>query len=273
MRVEEKIARAYHKDLSWRKVLVRLEPDAHNNMIVRRMFANAYGWPVIKHLCDTHFGDTYTATTRDENEPATDRAKGIEKPVGKDGEHVKGQADVEPPPRPPSEMREEADELKPLRTPKSEDSPRPTTSATTALGSSYDSWDEVYFQDTTDDEDNKGLVQRLWSPPPIFGGGGKSESSQAGSKRASAVSNKEDAPSGTTQAEIADFLTATPPPLEGHRGLEPVPMAPGRASTSEVGLRKSVEEMVGRPKSGSEGEVHNGVSEQVARSLGSPTQE
>ena len=41
MKVEEKIARAYHKDLSWRKVLVRLEPDAHNNMIVRRQFANA----------------------------------------------------------------------------------------------------------------------------------------------------------------------------------------------------------------------------------------
>jgi hypothetical protein len=57
MRVEEKIARAYHRDLSWRKVLVRLEPDAHNNMMVRRMFANAYGWPVVRHLCDAHFGD------------------------------------------------------------------------------------------------------------------------------------------------------------------------------------------------------------------------
>lgn len=57
MRVEEKIARAYHHDLSWRKVLVKLEPDAHNNMVVRRMFANAYGWPVVKHLCETHFAD------------------------------------------------------------------------------------------------------------------------------------------------------------------------------------------------------------------------
>lgn len=56
LRVEEKIARAYHRDLSWRKVLVRLEPDAHNNIIVRRMFTNAYGWPVVKHLVDTHFG-------------------------------------------------------------------------------------------------------------------------------------------------------------------------------------------------------------------------
>ncbi|KZZ86583.1 revertant of glycogen synthase kinase mutation [Ascosphaera apis ARSEF 7405] len=58
MEVEEKIARAYHHDLSWRKVLVRLEPDAHNNIVVRRMFANAYGWPVIKHLVDNHFSDT-----------------------------------------------------------------------------------------------------------------------------------------------------------------------------------------------------------------------
>lgn len=55
LKVEEKIARAYHRDLSWRKVLVRLEPDAHNNIIVRRMFTNAHGWPVIRHLVDSHF--------------------------------------------------------------------------------------------------------------------------------------------------------------------------------------------------------------------------
>ena len=58
MRVEEKIARAYHRDLSWRKVLVKLEPDAHNNIFVRRMFVNAYGWPVVKHIVDAHFGDS-----------------------------------------------------------------------------------------------------------------------------------------------------------------------------------------------------------------------
>ncbi|KAH8667610.1 putative serine esterase-domain-containing protein [Tricladium varicosporioides] len=75
MKVEEKIARAYHRDLSWRKVLVRLEPDAHNNIIVRRMFANAYGWPVVKHLCDTHFSDAAVANIRDENESNQERAK------------------------------------------------------------------------------------------------------------------------------------------------------------------------------------------------------
>jgi hypothetical protein len=54
-KLEERMARAWHQDLSWRKVLVRLEPDAHNNIVVRRRFANAYGWPVIDHLVDNHF--------------------------------------------------------------------------------------------------------------------------------------------------------------------------------------------------------------------------
>lgn len=54
-KMEEKMARDWHRGLSWRKVLVRLEPDAHNNIIVRRRFANAYGWPVIDHLVQNHF--------------------------------------------------------------------------------------------------------------------------------------------------------------------------------------------------------------------------
>jgi hypothetical protein len=85
MKVEEKIARAYHRDLSWRKVLVRLEPDAHNNMIVRRMFANAYGWPVVKHLCDTHFSDSAAANTRDEDEGSQENAKDENKTPDQDG--------------------------------------------------------------------------------------------------------------------------------------------------------------------------------------------
>lgn len=85
MKVEEKIARAYHRDLSWRKVLVRLEPDAHNNIIVRRMFANAYGWPVVKHLCDTHFADSEAAHTRDEDESNAERAKGEHEKPAEDG--------------------------------------------------------------------------------------------------------------------------------------------------------------------------------------------
>lgn len=76
MKVEEKIARAYHDDLSWRKVLVRLEPDAHNNLIVRRMFANAYGWPVVQHVVETHFGEGAAARTRDPEEGPEDHAGG-----------------------------------------------------------------------------------------------------------------------------------------------------------------------------------------------------
>lgn len=89
MKVEEKIARAYHKDLSWRKVLVRLEPDAHNNMIVRRKFANAYGWPVVKHLVDTHFSDDAVARMRDEDEGGQERAKASNETPDSDGDEIK----------------------------------------------------------------------------------------------------------------------------------------------------------------------------------------
>ncbi len=74
LKVEEKIARAYHRDLSWRKVLVRLQPDAHNNIIVRRKFANAYGWPVVKHLCDTHFSDFEVSRVPDYQETNEEKA-------------------------------------------------------------------------------------------------------------------------------------------------------------------------------------------------------
>lgn len=57
--LEKSIAIRWHKGLTWRKVIVALKPDAHNNIIVRRRFSNAYGWPVIDHLIENHFnGDT-----------------------------------------------------------------------------------------------------------------------------------------------------------------------------------------------------------------------
>ncbi|ANZ76608.1 BA75_03438T0 [Komagataella pastoris] len=58
--LEELIARKWHKGLTWRKVLVNLLPDAHNNIIVRRKFANAYGWQVLDHLVENHFTDQKT---------------------------------------------------------------------------------------------------------------------------------------------------------------------------------------------------------------------
>ncbi|KAK6543435.1 hypothetical protein TWF694_000182 [Orbilia ellipsospora] len=81
LKPEEKIARAFHDGISWRKVLVRLEPDAHNNIIVRREFSNAYGWPVVKHLVETHFGDTVAARTRDDEEEGDERALEVDIPT------------------------------------------------------------------------------------------------------------------------------------------------------------------------------------------------
>ncbi|KAL3241546.1 putative lipase ROG1 [Nakaseomyces bracarensis] len=54
--LEKSIAIRWHKDLTWRKVIVALKPDSHNNIIVRRRFANAYGWPIIDHIIENHFG-------------------------------------------------------------------------------------------------------------------------------------------------------------------------------------------------------------------------
>ncbi|CAG8514408.1 13966_t:CDS:2 [Funneliformis mosseae] len=39
--IEEQIARFWHKDMSWRKVLVRLDGDAHTHVIVRRKWQDA----------------------------------------------------------------------------------------------------------------------------------------------------------------------------------------------------------------------------------------
>lgn len=215
LRVEEKIARAYHRDLSWRKVLVRLEPDAHNNIVVRRMFANAYGWPVIKHLCDTHFADTFSADTRDEHEPGLDRAKGIEVPVAKDGEHVKGQEDVVPPiERTESEMREVADELAPLKVKPTQRARRHTTESVRSKDSA--TWDDMYFEGTSDeddDDDDRNAIQRFLQLPPQGRKGVKTP----------------DIPHGTTQAEIADFLSTSPKGMDMHRGLG---SSPARSTTA-----------------------------------------
>lgn len=68
--LEEEIAREYHKNMTWRKVLVSLKSDAHNNILVRRRFANAYGWPVIEHIVNNHFNiesepmDTHSKSER-----------------------------------------------------------------------------------------------------------------------------------------------------------------------------------------------------------------
>ena len=97
MRVEEKIARGYHRDLSWRKVLVKLEPDAHNNIIVRRMFGNAHGWPVIKHMVDAHFSDSEAARMPDAEEPNIERAFDAHTAPTAHGREVKPLGELRPP--------------------------------------------------------------------------------------------------------------------------------------------------------------------------------
>lgn len=166
MKVEEKIARAYHRDLSWRKVLVRLEPDAHNNMIVRRMFANAYGWPVIKHLCDTHFSDTEAALTPDDEESNEERAKdGHEGPDASGGETkfteispIQEQSRSDKTDSEISEATDKVSELNPELKPSSlrkaiyEDAKeeRPAMKRT---GTDLEAWDERYWADSADESE------------------------------------------------------------------------------------------------------------------------
>jgi hypothetical protein len=171
MKVEEKIARAYHRDLSWRKVLVRLEPDAHNNMIVRRMFANAYGWPVVKHLCDTHFAHTHSALTRDEYEAARERAKPMDAPVPETGEEVAEQTALKVPPRTQSETREARDELAALQFVQdgtaSQRSSKTLKTLSRQSSRSSGMWDDAFFNEDDDDDDDvdeRHFVARMLNP-------------------------------------------------------------------------------------------------------------
>ncbi|KAI5953243.1 hypothetical protein KGF54_002614 [Candida jiufengensis] len=68
------IANKYHtNELYWRKVLVNLPPDAHNNIIVRRRFSNGYGWGVINHLCENLFNcKDLDSNLNDENNQIND---------------------------------------------------------------------------------------------------------------------------------------------------------------------------------------------------------
>lgn len=233
MKVEEKIARAYHHGLSWRKVLVRLEPDAHNNMVVRRMFSNAYGWPVIKHLVDTHFADTYAATTADVDEPNKERAKPITEDVGEHGEEVDTGGHKEKMKRSNSELHEAKDSISEL-TDVGEHSMSSSTNHPTISRKDSAQWDDSMF-DVTDDEDDMGhpsdLRHRGHLSIPHDGAG----------------DDRDDGQKSTSEAEIADFLTRSPPPatpVDEHESSKAVPSPIG--GTASVGLGKSVEQRLGR---------------------------
>ena len=275
MKVEEKIARAYHRDLTWRKVLVRLEPDAHNNMIVRRMFANAYGWPVVKHMVDTHFADTFAATTADEDEPAFDRAKGMsEATVGEHGEEVKGQLGLLHD-RSKSEMAEARDEVGEMM----QGASRPTTSSTAGGGGGgrprfvrEDSvaWSDGVFEGTDDEDDEDEEI--------VYGQGQRGGSGNAGSE-----DGKEEG-RGTSEAEIAEFLTSSPARSPGPEVEQPgmhgdMVYSPKRGgekaeksseedrNVADVGLLDPMDEHLGSPSRlrGKSEEADEGVVERVAR--------
>lgn len=306
MRVEEKIARAYHNGMSWRKVLVRLEPDAHNNMIVRRMFANAHGWDVVKHVCDTHFADTYSAGTRDDEESGRDRAQ-PNKPVTAEGDEVRGQTSLEPdgPPRDRtfSETQEVDDELadlqKPIEATKDLTSSSGASKALPLLRSQSSlDWNEALFDDgddgdgdddDDDNEDNKNeakgpfeAFQRFWQGSPKVKDGRFDPDAQP-----------------LTQPAITDHLTGDPGSLESHRGLgttgwsqpatihpaldadavEPLmsetarlaelsPTAPvgSPGGTSELGLKKPPEAHVTGGSPPSSRDGQTNVAQQVAQS-------
>ncbi|KAG9306197.1 hypothetical protein G9A89_016101 [Geosiphon pyriformis] len=52
--IEEQIARLWHQDMTWRKILVNLNGEAHFHIVVRRKFLNVEGWQVIEHLLKEH---------------------------------------------------------------------------------------------------------------------------------------------------------------------------------------------------------------------------
>ena len=266
MKVEEKIARAYHRDLSWRKVLVRLEPDAHNNMVVRRMFANAYGWPVVKHLIDTHFADTYSAVTDDRLEPAMERARSVDEAVGKKGDEVKGQLQ-KPLPRTDSESREATDDLHDLDS-------TAGSSLNSKLGrpriAREDSaqWDDRMF-DVTDDDDDDDYDGPSLGTSHISASTQHTSSEDAGSRK------------GTSDAEISDFLNASPPRDGKNSNAQPrkleipdpsiathLSASPVATDAGSLGLRKPVTEQLNstdRRRSGDVTDSGHGVSKRVAR--------
>ncbi|EHL01309.1 alpha/beta-Hydrolase [Glarea lozoyensis ATCC 20868] len=211
MKVEEKIARAYHKDLSWRKVLVRLEPDAHNNMIVRRMFANAYGWPVVKHLCDTHFSDSAVAKVRDEDDSNAERAKGTEENPDRVGRETRDDpiTTLKRQDRTDSEVREASDDVPEMNHSSHPRSLGKAMNKAQASGNESEGWSERDWVDSADDSDDfeddmvpgqkaKNDKARASSPSGAKKGGWNWTEAIAGKGATS--------PRGTAPKEIDSFL-------------------------------------------------------------------
>lgn len=248
MKVEEKIARAYHRDLSWRKVLVRLEPDAHNNICVRRMFSNAYGWPVVKHLVDTHFADSWTAATADSKESNQERAKPMEEGVGLHGEEV--QMPSEPRfTRTDSEVREAKDHVPGLTLVENNSMSR-TTGRPWLTHQDSAQWDDRFLDETDDDSEfgDVGFRRSLEIPASRL-------TADGGSEEHKPSANRTDSPKPPSKNENRDSSTddvqeqpdAGDPIAKSdridHEGEERIVI---RGGTTSLGLGTSVEEQLGK---------------------------
>lgn len=226
MKVEEKIARAYHRDLSWRKVLVRLEPDAHNNISVRRMFSNAYGWPVVKHLVDTHFADNLTASTADSMEPNYERAKPMEEGVGVHGEEVQTHPEPAEFKRTDSEVREAKDHVSGL-TSLDDSSMSSITGRPRLTHQDSAQWDDKFLEGTDDDSELEDAEFRRSLEIPA-----RNE-------------EKNITPADVVQQKLdTGDLVAEPEPEPTNQNSEESIVIRGR--TTSLGLGKSVEEQLGR---------------------------
>lgn len=249
MKVEEKIARAYHRDLSWRKVLVRLEPDAHNNICVRRMFSNAYGWPVIQHLVDTHFADSWTACTADSIEPNHERAKPLEEGVGLYGEEVQMQPEPIKFKRTDSEAREARDHLSSL-TSLDEMSMSSTTGRPRLAHHDSAQWDDRFLEESDDDSEfeDAGFRRSLEIPTSLLTTDENTEERDPILNTLDELASSGNLVKQKTPADVvnqkldAGDLVAEPESMDQNKEEKIVI----RGRTTSLGLGKSVEEQLGK---------------------------
>ncbi|PSK58726.1 hypothetical protein B9Z65_6741 [Elsinoe australis] len=293
MKVEEKIARAYHRDLSWRKVLVKLEPDAHNNMIVRRMFANAYGWPVVKHLCDTHFGDTWTANTRDEDEPSYDRANtdshgerertatsdavAVPGDGDRDSETAKRDQDEEvadqtarrAPARSGSETREGRDELGSLDRSVADIEAIEERHRHDTAGQE---WAEHFFSGTSSSEDEDEGIERVGGADDGKGKGRKKPVVKMLHTGSTSGDKGKDPDIILSPSELQGHLTTEPESLGNSEVGSPVDARREEVRPGSVGLRKDVNQAMTEGVAGDEGKGL-GIVERVVEATASIEEE
>lgn len=248
MKVEEKIARAYHRDLSWRKVLVRLEPDAHNNICVRRMFSNAYGWPVVNHLVDTHFADNWTANTADSDEPNDERARPMEEGVGLHGEEVHMQPKLAEFKRTDSEVREAKDDVPGLSS-VGDSSMRSNTGRPRLSHHDSAQWDDMFFEETDDDSEVENAEFRRSLEIPASQLTADEDPGQRAPKvnikdfLVASTSGERNSPAKVVQQKLdKGELVASPEPADQNEEENIVI----RGHTTSLGLGKSVEEQLGK---------------------------